>query len=241
MKQQFFSFHNFVKLLTLVSLISLPGCSVMKQSNFEEECKSHAYLSSTFRNYLGERFKSRTPVRLGVVPFSVPANLASESNEFPGLGNQLAWDVKNQLMTFGELTIVDILNRQNWPGKKEEFFTGNFGAIAMAQQAGYDLIMLGYLEDYSTLSTMSAHTKIIEVSSGITVWNTRSVVSTRRHEYRNMMAQFGWDKRRPDLIHAQELRRALVSCIVDSAMTDPEEDLPDSEWFPSLQSIFSDE
>jgi hypothetical protein len=217
------------------------GCSVLKRSSYEEQCKSRAYLSSTFRNYLGERFKSRSPVRLGVVPFSVPANLASRSNEFPGLGNRLAWDVKNELMTFGELTVVEVLNRQDWPRKKEEFFTGNYGALSMAQQNGYDLIMLGYVDDFHTLSTMTVHTKIIEVSSGITVWNTRNTVSTRRAEYRNMMARYGWDQRRPDLLHTEKITEAMVSCIVDSAMKDPEEELTDSEWLPSLSSIFSRE
>ena len=112
------SYFSCVRLLTLFTLVFLAGCSYISR-HFEETCNFRAYLRTPFADYVSKRYPLGAPIRVGVIPFSVPANVAAHSNELPGLGNQLAWMVKDELLARGTMPIVEVLNRQDWPGKKE--------------------------------------------------------------------------------------------------------------------------
>jgi hypothetical protein len=116
-------------------------------------------------------------VRVGIIPFSAPVNIAYAGSEFPGLGMELTEELQRRLMETGALPIVEILNRQDWPGKKEEFNTGNFHALVMARDAGYDLIIVGSVERVNDLKTLAAMVRLIEVESGTTVYVGRSSVT----------------------------------------------------------------
>src|SRR4051812_36516187 len=130
-----------VKILTALAGFCLCSCSFL-YNRYAESCNSHAYLQRGLYAYINSRYHYNSPVRMAIIPFSVPANISADNSERPGLGNELAWKIHAQLLATGQIPIVEVLNRQDWPNKKEEFFTGNFGAIAMAREAGYDLLMV---------------------------------------------------------------------------------------------------
>jgi hypothetical protein len=154
---------------------------------------------------------------MAVVPFSAPENISSYGVEHPGSGNRLAWRLHGALLSHGAAPIVEVFNRQDWPGKKEEFFTGNFGAIALAREAGYDLVMVGSIEELRSLQTLAAYSKIIETESGITVWYGRHQVSSPPQRlYRG--ERFGWflPTGIPSHIPAAELEDTLANCIAEA-------------------------
>jgi len=166
--------------LTLLLLLALSGCVYGRyaESLYKETCNTRAYIQLVVEDYLTKRFPLKSPVRMAIIPFSVPANLASAGSESPGLGNELAWKVHAYLLETGQIPVVEVFNRVDWPGKKDEFFTGNYGALALAREAGYDLVLVGYLDHITTPTRMAVHTKLIEVESGITMYYGRSSVES---------------------------------------------------------------
>jgi hypothetical protein len=189
-----------------------------------ESCKTRAYVRTDFEAFINQRFNLNSPVRLGIIPFSTQANISHYSNELPGLGNTLAWEVHRQLLGSEVFPIVEVLNRQDWPGKKEEFSTGNFGAITAARDAKYDLVMVGYLEPLHRLDTWIIHTKVIEVEAGVTLWYGTSRVWTDRADMLEVSSSLGLTDRRPDLIHITPLLEESGRCIAYDMLHDPEVD-----------------
>jgi hypothetical protein len=162
-------------------------------------------------------------VRVGVIPFDVPANLSARSGQMTGLGNQLAWAVHRQLLASEVFPILEVFNREDWPRKKEQFFTGNFGALQLAKEAGYDIIVVGYLEPITRLDTWVVHTKIIEVDSGTTIWYGSSQVYTNRADMHEVSSFVGLTDRRPDIYWNDKLLGTVTECIAHDMLTDPEE------------------
>ncbi len=216
-----------VKFLTLHTLFrwgclylfaaSLLGCAAIRRQ-FNDECKSHAYISRGLNEFISSRYSSGAPVRLAIIPFSVPANLSTHSPEFPGLDRRLAELVHAHFISRDELPIIEVFNRLDWPGKKEEFYTGNFGAIAAAREAGYDFVMVGSLERISDASTLTAAAKVIEVESGITLYYGKTSVTSYKDSDRNFWAHIGADTRRPDKIFDSQLIEDLSRCVVESVI-----------------------
>lgn len=166
-----------------------------------------------FADYLSRRYNSKSPVRVGVIPYSVPANLATESAQLPGLDNQLAWGVQQNLLSSEEVPIVEVFDRMGWPGKKNEFFSGNFGAIQYGRQAHYDFVIVGYVPTTDDLQHLSAFTKLIEVESGITLHYGKSTINGNDPEF---MREGSWlfGKDRPDKIQLRSMTEQLPRCIV---------------------------
>ncbi|MDC0358237.1 hypothetical protein OAO01_05415 [Oligoflexia bacterium] len=210
-----------VKLLTLVIIITLSGCSYIN-SFYEETCNFRAYLRTPLADYLNRRYHTKAPVRMAIIPFSSQANVASHSNELPGLGNELAWKVKDEMLASGEMPIVEILNRQDWPGKKEEYFTGNFGAIAMGREAGYDLVLVGLVERMRGLDALTVQSKIIETRTGITIWNGKSTVHSDREGHDQATAGWWFSSRQPSKFHTNILIDEMALCITRSILEDEE-------------------
>jgi hypothetical protein len=173
---------------------------------------------------MDQRFTPKSPVRTGVIPFVVPANLSARSDQQPGLGNELAWATHRKLLETGVFPVIEVLNRQDWPRKNEEFFSGNFGALAFARDAGYDLIVVGYLDPLVRLDTWTVHTKIIEVASGITLWYGTSTVDTVRADMLETSSSIGMTDRRFDMLYTKELVDTVTSCIAYDMTHDPEVD-----------------
>jgi hypothetical protein len=209
--------HTCVRSLTLMCAACLTGCAYLTD-HIGETCKTHAYIRQGLSDYISKRYHSDAPVRLGIIPFTVPENLATVTNARPGLDATLAWRLHGAFLDYQELPIVEILTRQDWPGKKDEFFTGNFGALRMARDAGYDLVMVGYVEPLREVTSLTAYGKILDTESGVTVWYGRSEVYTRRKKIRDAESFLGLRDERQDYIYSAALTDELARCLVKNAL-----------------------
>lgn len=209
--------------LTLLALCFFSGCSSYVKGLrqlYQDPCKNRAYVRLVLEDYLSRRFHSRSPVRVAVVPFSTPANLSADGLLRPGLDNELAWELHAGLLESGRLPMVEVFNRLDWPGKREEFFTGNFGAISLAAEAGYDLVLVGYLDDIRKLDRFTAYAKLIEVESGITIWYGKSTLEAQDPEFQRGEPWWLFGTRRPDNLLLNELPGGLVQCLLDNLLSD---------------------
>ena len=209
-----------VNILTLFILLTGTGC-VYVNRQFGESCKTHAYAQTTIGDYITTRFQSKAPARMAIIPFAVPANLAGESDELPGLGLQVAWKIQSRFMKSGEVPIVEVLNRPDWPGKKDEFFSGSFGAISMARQAGYDLLMVGYLEPINSANTFKSYTRVIDTESGITIWSGETEAKTKKNQLHNLKSTFWLEDKVPSTVYYRDMIDKLAVCIEHDVTTDP--------------------
>ncbi len=205
-----------VKSLTLCLVFFLTSCAYIN-GQFEEVCKTRAYIRLGLADYISKRYHSDAPVRLGVIPFTVPANLATVNAERPGLDAQLAWRIQAELLEQQQIPIVEFLPRQDWPGKKDEFFTGNYGAIRLARDAGYDLVFVGYVDALRSTTELVAYGKILDTESGVTVWYGKSDVNTQRKELQDLRSSIGLQPERTDIIYASPLIDELARCVVKNA------------------------
>ena len=204
-------------ILTLFLGISATGCAFI-HDRYGEHCNSRAYTKTILADYITSRYVSGSPVRMAVIPFSVPANISYRDTERPGAGNTLAWTIQAELLRTGILPIVEILNRKDWPGKNEEFFTGNHGAIEMARDAGYDLAMVGHLDPIKSLERLSASVKIIDVESGVTVWYGQVTATTWRQDMDYTSSALMVTQRDPARHYTAEIFEELGRCIVSEAV-----------------------
>lgn len=206
-----------VKILTLLSALWLPGCSFLF-NQYGEICKTHAYIDTPLDDFVSSRFPTNSNVRVGIIPFSVPANLTTLGVGVPGIDHTIARMLHAELLGTGELPIVEILNRQDWPGKKDEFFSGNFGAIKQARDAGYDLVIVGYIEDLKSFTEIAVQSKLIDTASGITVWSGRVETHTVRRSTAEIGSAIGIHTLRPDKLYTEELLRHAAHCIAQEML-----------------------
>ena len=206
-------------ILTLLFVLLCSGCAMIKE-RYGEHCKFRAYTKTILEDFITTRYVPGSPVRMAVIPFSVQANLAGTSTERPGMGNQLAWMIQAEMLRSGIVPIVEVFNRQDWPRKKEEFFTGNFEAINMARDAGYDLLMVGFVNPVSDIEYLSAEVKIIEVESGTTIWYGSVGAMTWQQDMHKTASYVSLEDRRPDMTYTTELMTRLSRCIVEEATSD---------------------
>ncbi len=220
MKRASFMLRLHVIFLALLLNLLFSGCTSLKYYP-SETCNSQAYVQSILLDHITGRYGSGAPVRLAVIPFSTPANLSRFTDQRPGLNNLLAWQVQAGLLKTGELPIVEVLNRQDWPGKKDEFFTGNHGALAQARAAGYDIILIGLLEPSRDVSELTAYTKVIEVESGITLWYGRSNTQSYKNSANKILSNLYLTKRHPNQMdYMDDLVSKLSECIVSAVMSE---------------------
>jgi len=208
-----------VNILTLLGVMGISGCAYLQPHfHVNQNCSSRVYVSSPVGGQLNARNGAENPPRLAVVPFSVPANLAGTSNELPGLGNTLAWKVHAEALASGEFPITEVFNRQDWPGKKEEFFTGNFGALSLAHEAGYDLVLTGFIENLRDLNALTAHTKLIDVNSGVTLWYGKSTVRAVEYRDATVFDSMWRSTDRPDKLYTATIADDLGRCVVQGIL-----------------------
>ena len=186
-----------------------------------ESCNTRAYVRTDLPGFIDQRFKGGVTARMAVVPFVTQANFTAQNSELPGISDKLAWTVQRELLGYDTLPIIEVFNRQDWPGKKDDFFTGNFAALSLARSAGYDLILLGYLERISRLDEWTIHTKIIDVDSGTTLWYGTSRVTTNRHDMYEVSGFFGVTSQRSDMLYTEQMVNEAGHCIARDIMIDP--------------------
>lgn len=220
MKSRLNKFLSRAKILTaLVTSLCLGACTFI-HSNFTEVCNSRAHVRMVLADYLSRRYASHSPVRLAIIPFSVPANLTSLSHNQPGLENELAARIHQYMLADGTLPIAEVFNRQDWPAKKDEFFTGNYGALAMAREANYDLVLVGLVDTMRSIDTMTAHAKLIEVESGITLWYATNTASSKRSNLDSIADSLWINEREPNRLYTDRIIDKLADCVVDSLVSE---------------------
>jgi hypothetical protein len=197
------------------------GCALITH-HVGETCNTRAYVRTDIAGYIDQRFKGGTTARMAVVPFTTQANFTAQNSELPGISDQLAWGVQRELLAYDTLPIIEVFNRQDWPGKKDDFFTGNFEALSLARDAGYDLVLLGYMDRLVRLDTWVIHTKIIDVDSGTTLWYGTSRIVTNQPDLYEVSGTFGVTSQRPDQLHVAPMLDEACSCIAHDIMIDPE-------------------
>ena len=204
------------------SLLSLSACSYLRQSPYQGECKTRAYVQFVLRDYLTKRFEKNARVRLGIIPFSAPANLSYKGAQSPGVGSDAAWETQKALLETGAVPIVEVFNRQDWPGKKEEFNTGNYGAIRYGREAGYDLVLVGDVEKMTNLDEVSVVVRLIETESGTTLYTARSTVYNTEawSLLGNINLGFVNRNRVPSILRVNDLLNDLADCIVQGLLSE---------------------
>ncbi|MCB0319408.1 MAG: hypothetical protein KDD60_00700 [Bdellovibrionales bacterium] len=186
----------------------------------KDTCNSRAYLRTPLESFIKQRFPYGAPIRLGIIPFATPANFAAHGDELPGIGQELARHLQREFLSHGAVTITEILPRSDWPGQREEFYHGNFRSIAMAHDAGFDLVLVGIVEPPNSLDSLSAHAKLIEVEGGITIWNGSSTVGTNRRTLNNQTPNNWWATYTPNDLQTNLLIEKLAQCLVQDALLD---------------------
>jgi hypothetical protein len=115
-------------------------------------------------------------VRAGFFAFDLPATFAQFRSLQGDPGLALAVRFKEELQRRGVLSAAEIIPEKPWPGKREDFLTGNFQAIQIARQAGFDLLFLGFVEDLRSKDELSLTTKAIDLRTQATIWYARTTL-----------------------------------------------------------------
>jgi len=192
--------------LGVISL-TLTSCAYLQRA-VVDDCKNRAFVGTPLKEFVTSRFHEADAVRLGIVPFSSAANIS------PEVGRTLAYRVHQEMLPAGDVPIIEVFNREDWPGKKEEFYSGNFGAISIAREAGYDLVLVGMVAPLTRLDSMSADVKIIEVESGTTVYYGRASFSTNSASIDAGLDSIWLTKRQPSALVMPMVIDKLARCIV---------------------------
>lgn len=163
------------------------------------------------------------------MPFDAPAGFSRWGKDEPSYGQQLASKFQLEMQKTGELGLVELFNVDNWPGKREEFFTGNFRALELARKAGYEMILVGSLQIPRGESTMVLYTKLIDVQNGVTAWSAQTTLTSSERDINTRMAQLGFGKNKPDEFGFPRRTDAIVQCTVPQMLKSAEQKIRESE------------
>lgn len=175
------------------------------EPNYDYACNIRAYISSGTEDYIKYQQYRKNSGRVAILPFDVPESFSPWlSKESEGLGRKIAYQVAGEVIRHGALPLVEIYDL-DWPGKREEFFKGNYSALQYVRNAGYDYLILGYLDLPAGTSTLRFYNKLIDVKTNVTIWyGTTTVVETLGQVDRNFAA-LGILNERPGLISLQPM------------------------------------
>lgn len=201
--------------LLMVSAVLLSSCSLIKSPLDWQRCKRHTYINLVLTDYLKQRFHSQQMARMAIVPFDVPETFAPAFNDSRNYGRELARNFQAEMNKVGEVSIVELFDRDRWPGKRDDFFKGNYEAVEIARAAGYDFVLIGYLENIKNDSTLELDTKIIDTQNQVTVWSAKTEVESNARGLREDLSQVHLTKKQPELFDFPERTRELVRCTVD--------------------------
>lgn len=210
---------SLARVLTLCVLLCSSACTTLFQGK-PNSCKSRAYVSNHLGDYIRTRFPKGAPVRLAIIPFGAPANVSAQNIEMPGMGNTVAWKLRDELLASGEIPIVEVFNRQDWPGKKEEFPLGNFEAIRQAMVADYDLLMVGSVEPFTSMNKMAISFKVMEIETSTTIYSGRTEVYNSRAEQERRYSRFYMLDRTPANLPIEDMQTELAACVATELFAD---------------------
>ena len=197
-----------------IFLISFTACAFIDITE-NETCKNHANINIKLKKYLTDRYKSKNLVRLGIFPFSVPANFTAKSLDKLDYGTMLAQKLQPTLLSLGIFQTAELLDYQEWSGKKEEFFSNNLLAIEIGKNIGLDFIVVGYLAPYNHIEKMTVYSKIIDVNTGMTVFYGETTAYNNYLNERKEKASFGLIEYKPSDFKLDDFTDKLMQCHSD--------------------------
>lgn len=181
----------------------------------DDDCNNRSFIKNDIQDFISSRYLRDSPVRMAVIPYSVPVSFSTQSINMPGLDLKIAAKVKAELHKMEIVPIIELFHRTSWPRKKDEFFAGNHGALSFARQAGYDLILVGHVDAGKKIGEMRAETKIIDVSTGITLYYGSADTDVSGKANYQSESWFYNARRRPDLVMHRPLLDKLSMCIAN--------------------------
>lgn len=171
-------------------------------------------------DYIRRQYGSRSPVRVAVMPFDVPESFAFQGTASVNYGRTLASKFQRAFLQTEELSIVELFDRDNWPGKSDEFFAGNYGAMKLARDAGYDVVVLGRMNDIVDGRNLAVNVKIIDLNTSITLWFGEITAYTHEKLIREAMSKAGVSKEKHEDFQFEERTDELANCAAESAIVD---------------------
>ncbi len=164
--------------------------------------------------HLSARFKRGETPRVAIIPFDVPVNFSAIMNPRLRLGHKLASDFQKAFLEQGENLIVEVVDRAEWPGKRLDFDTGNYIALEQARRAGFDYILVGYMDEIKNDYILTVHTKVIDTENDQTIWYGTTDVSSSSRPTRGLLNVFskGFYPDRDDLFEFPERLKLLPFC-----------------------------
>jgi len=210
----------------LVAMSYLSACSI-KNLSPKDDCKIRTYTNFGLQSYTSKQFGTHQPVRIAVLPFEVPETFAYHTGTAGSYGAELANRVKAELVRSEEPYIVEYFSEAKWVGKKEDFFDGNYAALNVARNAGYDLIVLGYLTDITPQGLLELQTKIIDTNTAVTIFWARTALDSSPTVFSRAMMDFGYIPQNDSNLRISERSEELVRCTTRSILT--------SEGIPIVQ------
>lgn len=208
--------RKFLPALALPPLLGLGACSLLRDQ-VGERCKAHAHLRLGVESFINNRYSRDAPVRLGVIPFSAPANVSGVSDRRVGVGFRLASILQAKLLEYQLIPIIELVPREDWPGKLRDFHEGNHDSIALGREMGYDLVLVGAITHY-TLEQLTFSGRILETEAGITVWYGTVNVSSNRPILDRAVEGVGLQKHTPSRLYIDEILEEAGRCIAREAM-----------------------
>lgn len=206
-------------ILIVVLLISAHSCRLHHFPFETEGCNIRTYIDVGFDNYLSQQNRTKKILRMAVVPFDVPETFAPVGRENINYGIELAKRFQQQLLGKTPGLIVELFDRERWPGKREDFLKGNYQAIELARNAAYDLVAVGYMEEITNSSDLVILTKIIDVTNSVTLWDARTVVYTTQRTLRSNLSRVGAVEDQPDLFAFPERTQKFAQCTVERLLS----------------------
>lgn len=194
----------------------LSGCPLRTLPMQQESCKIQAYVDQSFVNYVSSRFQKGNIPRVAIIPFDAQENFSPPMDPNMRFGTRLAQTFQQQFLAKKERIIVEVFMR-DWPGKRLDFTAGNFQAINYSRDAGYDFVMVGFVENISNDLVIRVHTKLIDTSSGMTVWYGTTDVKSNARSTRGFMraATRGSYPERDDLFEFEARIDQLSYCTTE--------------------------
>jgi len=205
-------------------LLACLGCSVGSwpfRTVKTEGCKIRTHTNAKLVDYVSGRFSSTTAVRALIIPFDVPESFAGSWNNYHDqhYGRELARLLRAELARTGELGIIELFAQNSWPGKRDEYFVGNYRAIQLAKDAGFQILILGHMEDLKNDEEMVILTKIIDATNNVTIWDAKTMVYSRDRAIGKLMGDMKLLRERPDLFNFPERAEEFAYCTVNFILT----------------------
>jgi len=155
-----------------------------------------------------------------ILPFVVPENFAQPGADVPNVGRELAVEFAAQFRGAGAIPVVEMYNVDRWPGRREDFATGNYQALQLARNAGFDFLVVGYLEDLKGDDFFNIQVKLIDVSNNITLHHSLLRAYSRDRLWSREFGRSWFVQEHPNNYSFPEIIDESARCGVEAMMSD---------------------